>query len=69
MKRDAKRHTESLWACRCVGALAVTLVEALHASTGVDKLLLTSKERMALVAEFERDWLALAAACGECVAT
>jgi hypothetical protein len=66
---DAQRHTRSLWACRSVFALAVTLVEALHASTGVDKLLLTSKERVALVAEFERDWLALAAACSECVAT
>ena len=66
---DAQRHTRSLWASRSVGALAVTLVEALHASTGVDKLLLTREEWVALVAEFERDWLALAAACCECVAT
>ena len=66
---DAQRHTGSLWACRCVGALAVTLVEALHAATSVNKLLLTRKERVALVAQFERDGLALAAAGGECVAT
>jgi hypothetical protein len=66
---DAPRHTRSLWACRSVGALAVTLVEALYASTGIDKLLLACEEWVALVAEFERDWLALAATCGECVAT
>ena len=62
------RHTESLGASRCVGALAVTLVEALHASTGVDELLLACVERVALIAQFERDGLTLDATCGECVA-
>ena len=51
------RHSKSLGASRCVGASTVTLVEALDAATGVDKLLLTSKERMAFVAQFERDGL------------
>ena len=36
-----------------LGALAVALVEALDAATGVDELLLAGEERMALVAEFE----------------
>ena len=62
------RHHESLWACRCVGALAVTLVEALDTSTSIDKLLLTSEEWVALVAEFKRDWLIAAAARREGVA-
>jgi hypothetical protein len=35
-----------------VFALAITLVEALDAATGVNQLLLTSEVRMALVAEF-----------------
>ena len=55
-----------LW---CVLALAVTLVEALDASACIDKLLLAGEERMALVAEFERERAALAAAGGELVAT
>ena len=63
------RHKKSLWACRCVGALAVTLVEALHASTSVDKLLLTGEERVALVAKFKDDRNLATAACGEGIAT
>ena len=55
-----------LW---CVLALAVTLVEALDASACIDKLLLAGEERMALVAKFERERAALAAAGGELVAT
>jgi hypothetical protein len=35
-----------------VFALAITLVEALDAATGVNQLLLTSEVRVALVAEF-----------------
>ena len=63
------RHKKSLWACRCVGALAITLVEALDASTSVDKLLLTGEERVALVAKFKNDRNLANAACGESVAT
>ena len=63
------RHKESLWACRCVGALAITLVEALHASTSVDKLLLTGEEWMALVAKFKNDRNLAAATGGEAVTT
>jgi hypothetical protein len=36
-----------------VFALAITLVEALDAATGVNQLLLTSEVRVALVAEFD----------------
>ena len=63
------RHKKSLWACRCVGALAITLVEALDASTSVDKLLLTGEEWMALVAKFKDDRNLAAATCGEGIAT
>ena len=63
------RHKKSLWACRCVGALAITLVEALDASTSVDKLLLTGEEWVALVAQFKNDRNLANAACGESVAT
>ena len=51
--------------CGSVLTSAVTLVESLNASTGVDQLLLAGVERMALVAQFQRDGLTLAAACGE----
>src|SRR3954447_13658491 len=34
-------------------AVAVALVEALHAATGVDQLLLAGEERVALVAELD----------------
>lgn len=40
---------------RALCALTVTLVEALHAATGVDELLLASKERVALVAQFKSE--------------
>lgn len=63
------RHKKSLWACRCVGALAITLVEALDASTSVDKLLLTGEKRVAFVAKFKDDRNLAAAACGESIAT
>ena len=66
-KRGGATH-DLLWLCRCVLALAVTLIEALNASTSVDKLLLAGEERVALVAEFERERTALAAASGELVA-
>ena len=52
-----------------VFALAVTLVEALHASTSVDKLLLTGEEWMALVAKFKNDRNLATTACGESIAT
>lgn len=66
---DALVTKKSLWACRCVGALAITLVKALNASTRVDKLLLTSKKWVALVAQFKDDRNLAAAASGEAVAT
>lgn len=69
--RDSRRGVATrdlLWLCRCVLALAVTLVEALDASTSVDKLLLTGEERVALVAKFERERARLCAASGELVA-
>ena len=37
------------------GCLGSTLLEALHPATGVDELLLTGEERMALVAQFGCD--------------
>lgn len=67
MKRG-KATRDLLWLRRCVLALAVTLVEALHASTSVNKLLLTGEEWVALVAEFKRERAALAAASSELVA-
>jgi len=63
------RHKKSLWACRCVGALAITLVEALDASTSVDKLLLTGEEWVALVAKFKDNRNLAAATGGEAVTT
>ena len=63
------RHKKSLLACRCVSALAITLVEALDASTSVDKLLLTGEEWVALVAKFKDDRNLAAATCGEAVTT
>lgn len=63
------RHKNSLWACRCVGALAITLVEALDSSTSVDKFLLTGEEWVALVAQFKNNGNLANAACGESVAT
>jgi hypothetical protein len=63
------RHAESLWASWSVGTSAVALVEALNTTTGVDKLLLTSEEWVALVAKFKNDRNLATAACGESVAT
>jgi hypothetical protein len=67
--RDAMRHAGSLWASWSVGTSAVTLVEALNTTTGVDKLLLTSEEWVALVAKFQADSSATGAASGELIAT
>lgn len=53
---------------RCL-ALAVTLVEALHTTTGVDELLLPSEKRMALVAQFNVEISTAGAAGRERVAT
>ena len=55
-------------ALRSGGALSVALVEALHATTGVYKLLLASEEWMALVAQFKREGTTLAGTSGELVA-
>lgn len=69
MRSDDERHVELVLFLRRVGALSVTLVEALHTTTRIYKLLLTGEERMALVAQFKRERAALAAAGGELVAT
>ena len=63
------RHAGSLWASWSVGTSAVTLVESLNTTTGVDKLLLPSEERVALVAKFQADSAATCAASGELIAT
>ena len=60
---------ESVFFFRRRLALAVALVEALHATTGVDKLLLACEERMAFVAEFDIEIATTGAASGERVAT
>jgi hypothetical protein len=44
----------SLGSARLVGLLCVATLEAFDATTGVDELLLASEERVALVAEFDR---------------
>lgn len=68
-KRDVLRHSGLFGALRSGGALAVTLVEALHATTSVHKLLLAGEEWMALVAQFKRERTTLAGTSGELVAT
>ena len=50
-------------------ALAVTLVEALDATTGVDKLLLAGEVRVAFIAQFHAKRSRFGAAGGENVAT
>ena len=51
-----------------LGALTITLVKALNASTSVDELLLASKERVTLVAQFDGESSTFTTAGLKCIA-
>ena len=59
-----------LWGSRGLGGwfLAVTLVETIHASGGIDQLLLTGEERVASRANFDVQVALLGRAGLECLA-